>query len=164
MLKDDTVSCHQGDIEEGQYRYHRQREPCNKRSGNRLQRHCRDGDGRQDLVVGHVGSSDISVLLGDGAGGFGEPSFQPASAGVDAVHAADLDGDGDWDLLATGRDAELIDVFLGDGAGAFEKQAGVAISAEAWDVESGDFDGDGAPDLVVSDRAGEAIQVVLSNP
>jgi hypothetical protein len=53
-------------------------------------------DGRLDLAVANRGSKDVSILLGDGAGGFAAATGSPVSvAGTPIdVAVADLDHDG----------------------------------------------------------------------
>src|SRR6266700_561127 len=40
-----------------------------------------NGDGKLDLVVANLGSDNVTILLGDGRGGFVEASGSPISAG-----------------------------------------------------------------------------------
>lgn len=66
-----------------------------------------DGDGDEDIAVTHRNSDmvDVSVLLNNGAGGFGEPMEFLFESGVGlsprSVQLVDLDNDGDLDLLTT---------------------------------------------------------------
>ena len=82
-------------------------------------------DGHLDLVVTRFGSyqqpSPVSVLLGDGTGGFAEPVEYPAFDGwADSyAEAADLDGDGHVDLAVGYAGSGQLAVLLGDGAGTF---------------------------------------------
>src|SRR5207244_12611527 len=57
-----------------------------------------NGDGKVDLAVANSGSGNISVLLGDGAGGFGTAT--PFTAGLTPVSIAvgDFNGDTKLDL------------------------------------------------------------------
>jgi hypothetical protein len=59
-----------------------------------------DGDSHLDLVVGNAGSSDVSILHNDGAGGFAATRV-PAGGPPSSVVAADLDHDGHLDLTVT---------------------------------------------------------------
>src|SRR5579871_435332 len=57
-----------------------------------------NGDGFTDIAVLNRGDSTISILLGDGSGGFTVVGTKPASgANAVAIAAADLDGDGNID-------------------------------------------------------------------
>ncbi|HWZ86802.1 MAG TPA: VCBS repeat-containing protein, partial [Thermoanaerobaculia bacterium] len=57
-----------------------------------------DGDGRIDLVVASEGAGDVTVLLGDGRGGFRVGRSFPAGAHPTEIFVADFDHDGRPDL------------------------------------------------------------------
>jgi Leucine-rich repeat (LRR) protein len=74
-----------------------------------------DGDGHQDLVVGHAvyEGGNVSVLLGDGSGGFAAPTRFLASNGTaQDMRVADLNGDGLLDIVATSDDPAGVSVLL----------------------------------------------------
>ena len=51
-------------------------------------------DGKPDLVVADINSNSVSILLGNGAGGFATPTTYAVSTSPQAVVAADFDKDG----------------------------------------------------------------------
>jgi hypothetical protein len=79
-----------------------------------------DGDGAQDIALGiaNAGFGRLTVLLGDGAGGFAGSSVRdlPASA-PDNLTVADVDGDRRCDLVASLQPAS-IQVYTGAASGA----------------------------------------------
>jgi len=95
-----------------------------------------NGDGKLDVLTANLGQEGtpgtISVLLGDGAGGFAPyttvripvPTNQPG-AHLLAVKAADFDGDGRVDLVTSFSDSRIA-FFRGDGQGSFEPAADYA--------------------------------------
>jgi hypothetical protein len=60
-----------------------------------------DLDGDLDAAVAHldVGPTSLSVLAGDGAGGFAPPALHPVGPTSITTVGSDLDGDGDPDLV-----------------------------------------------------------------
>src|SRR6266704_1705840 len=64
-----------------------------------------NGDGRPDLAVVNFFSSTVSVLLGNGAGGFGAKTDFATGANPRSVAIGDLSGDGKPDLAAANYDA-----------------------------------------------------------
>lgn len=137
-------------------------------------------DGKLDLVTVGLGSvtqqqgsflfsrelSIISVLKGDGAGGFSAAKntfidrIGDGSLGADSLAIADFNGDGNLDVttvadgsISAGAEdpanKKLVAVLLGDGTGNFSNQRNVAIPNNTSSVAIGDFNSDGRADLAV---------------
>lgn len=107
-------------------------------------------DGRPDLAVPNYNSSSVSVLLGDGVGGFIPATNYAVAAGAMAVAAADYNLDGKQDMAVVVRDKPYIVFFWGDGAGGFSAPAIYNVGmAWAYDMVTGDFNNDGKPDLAL---------------
>jgi hypothetical protein len=124
-----------------------------------------DGDGNADLAVGNSGGGSVSVLLGDGSGGFADAPGSPITglSGPIGLTAADLDGDGAVDLAVANSSANTLSVLLGDGAGGFAPQPGspYVVGSLPRSVAAGDFDGDGAPDLALANAGDNTVSVLL---
>ena len=73
-----------------------------------------DRDGRLDMVSVNYAAGTISVLLGDGVGGFGPKADFSAGSGADGVAAGDLNGDGFVDLAATNLNSATVSILLGE--------------------------------------------------
>src|SRR2546422_4768977 len=74
-----------------------------------------NGDGRPDLAVANLNSSTVSVLLGNGAGGFGAKSDFTTGASPLSVAIGDLNGDGSPDLAVANLNPTTVSVLLGNG-------------------------------------------------
>jgi hypothetical protein len=82
-----------------------------------------NGDSRPDIVATHHEQSAVTVLIGDGRGGFTEANGSPFNFGVSLYQliTADVDLDGRTDVVATSGDS--LRVLLGDGRGALKAAA-----------------------------------------
>jgi hypothetical protein len=71
-------------------------------------------DGFQDLATANVRSDDVSVLLGNGAGGFVDAPGSPFPAGAapESVGVGDFNQDGFQDLATANRDGRNVSVLL----------------------------------------------------
>jgi hypothetical protein len=121
-----------------------------------------NGDGNLDLVVTNgsgvngAGKS-LSILLGDGLGGF-TTSSMPIPGPAQSIAAADFDRDGKLDLVIA--DFETVYVLQGHGDGTFQVPTktvgnvnGIGDLQENQSpsfVAVGDFNRDGIPDLAIA--------------
>jgi len=116
-----------------------------------------NGDGIPDLAVANVSSDNVTILLGNGSGGFTEAAGSPFAAGTSpySVAVADFNGDGTCDLVVANRSSNNVTVLLGNGSGGFTAATGspFAVGTGPWSVAVGDFNGDGKPDLVVANSS-----------
>ncbi|HSD29991.1 MAG TPA: VCBS repeat-containing protein [Vicinamibacteria bacterium] len=128
-------------------------------------------DGRPDLVAAVGGTSALSVLLGDGRGGFSPApgSPLPVAPAPHLVEIGDLDRDGKPDLVATSHDSHGVFVWLGDGTGRFRSAAGSPYPALAGGrphnhgLALGDVDRDGALDVATTDDEAHVVAVLLGD-
>jgi len=132
-----------------------------------------NGDGNPDAVVAQsstaLGPAAVSLLLGNGNNGFGQPKnialfSLPGSQALQVI-AADFNHDGKSDIAyRTITDLNRITVQLGNGDGTF-KTPTVVTSADFTTVFStfsiGDFNNDGILDLAVEETP--FIEVLLGN-
>jgi Calx-beta domain/FG-GAP-like repeat/Domain of unknown function (DUF4214) len=133
-----------------------------------------NGDGNQDLVARPLSSSAgmllLAVLLGDGTGRFGPPTFYNPGRFTEitiqaaGVVAGDFNEDGDTDV-ATSEGALL----FGDGTGRFraaEMFRALVNERERGPVKSatlGDFNGDGKIDVVSVDDRNPTLSLILGD-
>jgi FG-GAP-like repeat len=126
-----------------------------------------DGDGIQDLAVANFGDGNITVLLGNGLGGFTAASGSPFAAddGPVSIMVGDSNGDGVQDLAAANYNGNNVTVLMGNRAGGFSAAAGspFAVGSGPISLVAGDFNGDGIADLATANFAGNGVTVLLGN-
>ncbi|MFT3765610.1 MAG: VCBS repeat-containing protein [Minicystis sp.] len=131
-----------------------------------------NGDGLDDLVVGHPsvrspeGFAVLTTLISRGDGTF---STSPIlfSEGFDArtarrVIAADFNRDGRLDLAIETLDSSFdryAAILLGRGDGSFRVQDRSIGGDKVSDLAAADMNGDGIPNLVVSDSEGPSTRI-----
>ena len=115
-----------------------------------------NGDGLLDIASANIGDGDLTLMLGDGKGGFREAANSPIKMGAGAyqVKIADINQDGTPDLLVASTDDRGPDllVAVGKGKGNFD----LVKSPEDQDhkfrssqLEITDWDGDGKLDALL---------------
>jgi len=120
-------------------------------------------DGKPDLVTANIASNTVSVLLGDGAGGFGPKTDLAALTTPVSVALADLNADGDLDLAVVEFDASTVSVRLGNGTGGFGSPTAFITETHPTSVAIGDLDGDGNLDMAVAKQLTNEVSVLLGD-
>ena len=138
-----------------------------------------NNDGIQDLAVANAydgANGTISILLGDGEGGFTAPGA-PISAGITSfpffLAVGDFNRDGNADLaVVNGNDvpngvSNNVSILLGDGKGGFTAAPGPPIQFRTGSgpcpIVAADFNGDGIIDLAVATFDTNAVYILLGN-
>ena len=114
-----------------------------------------DGDGDVDLAVAQAHSSNVAILLNDGAGQLAPPVA--LEGGVNAewgLAAADFTGDGRLDLVVGGQDHQVA-VLRNDGDGRFTPLTPADAGGEVWMITTGDVNGDGLADVATANSSGD---------
>lgn len=109
-------------------------------------------DGLADMAVTNQNSANVSVLPGDGKGGFGGKTDFAVGGPPQRIATADLDGDGTLDLVLPLQAADAVAVLWGDGKGGFSAPAMFAVSGGPFMPVVADFNGDGHLDVAVTTR------------
>jgi hypothetical protein len=134
-----------------------------KRPYQRLRSADFNKDGKPDVVTTDLDMNAVTILLGNGRGGFVEAPGSPFPAGVFpwGVAIDDINGDGNLDLAVIPYDRDItnpkqlgVTVLLGDGRGSFTTMRGSPFSLAGCSgpdrIATGDINGDGFRDIVVS--------------
>ena len=128
-----------------------------------------NADGKLDLAVANTVNppslgtdGSVSVLLGDGTGGFGPKTDFPTGKGsAGSVTTADFNADGNTDLAVTSTWA--VSILLGDGSGGFGPSSDFPTGTRPVSVTADDFNSDGRPDLVMASNYESSASVLLGD-
>ena len=124
-----------------------------------------DGDGDSDVVNSNRGSSNnLSLLINNGAGVFGSPTFFDGGVnGEWGLAAGDMNNDGVMDLVAAGNDGGHICALLGNGDGTFTASTPQSAGGSPWIVVLGDLNGDGFLDAATANSFSNNGGILLGN-
>lgn len=113
-----------------------------------------NSDGHLDLTTSNQNDNSVSVLLGNGRGGFAPAAGSPFAVGrAPYPHAVgDVNGDGKLDIVTPNVGSNNVTVLLGDGRGNFKPAANspYAVATRPFYIAIGDVSGDAKPDLITT--------------
>ncbi|HEY9691428.1 MAG TPA: FG-GAP-like repeat-containing protein [Oculatellaceae cyanobacterium] len=122
-----------------------------------------NGDGFQDLATANFNSNIVSVLLGNGTGGFGSATTYVVGSSPYSVTVGDFNRDGFQDLATANFNSHTVSVLLGNGTGGFGAATNYVAGTNPRSVTVGDFNRDGKLDLATANYASNTVSVLLGN-
>jgi hypothetical protein len=120
-----------------------------------------NGDGNLDLAVTGSQSSNVSILLANGKGGFTPGGTFATGPSPIGVVSGDFNGDGKMDLAVVNNGLDNVSILLGKGDGTFGPAVNFGAGQSPVYVVAGDFNGDGKLDLAVTNAAGNNVSILL---
>jgi len=133
-------------------------------------------DGLPDVVTTNLDDDTVTILLGDGKGGFHEAQGSPVPAGAKpwqiAIDDFNKDGNADLAIIPYERDVAsarqlTVTVLLGDGKGGFTPMRTSPLSLEGChgpdSIATGDINGDGYRDIVVACAESKNLAIFLGH-
>jgi hypothetical protein len=128
-------------------------------------------DRNLDLVVANLFSNSITVLLGDGRGGFRATEYRissdPAPSELTStVVVGDFNNDRKLDVAALNEGTSTVSVFLGDGRGGFSpprRYSALLPESTPRRMVAEDFNKDGNLDLAIAGGEAESVVILLGD-
>ncbi len=108
-----------------------------------------NNDRVQDLVTADYGDDRVTVLIGDGDGGFNYISSYSTGDGPLSLAASDFDLDGNMDIATANEIDDTVAILHGDGTGLLGSPVAYLAGDAPRALAAGLIDGDNRPDLVV---------------
>ncbi len=111
-------------------------------------------DGNMDLAVAGYSTNTVSILLGNGSGGF-TPSNFTAGVGTSPTSfaLADFNGDGHVDMAIANNGSGNMSVLFGSGTGTFTASATYTTGPNPSEVVAADLNGDLIADLLITNNS-----------
>ena len=122
-----------------------------------------NGDGKPDMAVANYNPATVTILLGDGTGGFTVAQQMPVGPGPISVAVVDLNGDGKVDLAVANYNGDSVSFLRGNGTGQFTNVGWLSVGSVPSSVTAGDFNGDGLVDLAVANLGANTVSVLLGD-
>jgi hypothetical protein len=118
-----------------------------------------------DLAVANQGSDNISILLGDGCGGFASAGAPVAAGdGPTPLVAEDVNGDKRRDLVVGNIHSDNVSILLGDGQAGFTPATGspAAVGDGPFALAVGYLNKHKRPDIATANYFSNNVTVLLN--
>ncbi len=128
-------------------------------------------DGKPDLAIvnspssaAKSGKDGLTILFGDGAGGFKMMAGSTLATGKspNRVAIGDANGDGIADVAVTNPESNNISLFLMSDKNSVASSSTIAVGTKPKGIAIRDLNGDGKADIVIANNGDNTITVMLS--
>jgi subtilisin family serine protease len=123
------------------------------------------GDGIADVVTANLFESDVSVLEGDGIGGFAPGRRYPVGEWPTDLAFGDVTGDGRLDIITANSGpynmGNTISVLAADGQGGFLQEKRYIVGAGPVSIAVSDLNSDGLNDIVTANYSTDDVSVLM---
>jgi hypothetical protein len=109
-----------------------------------------DRDGITDMAVANLGTSTVSILLGNDAGVFHTAATYSVGQDPESLAIGDVNEDGYLDIVTANQADNTVSVLLGKGNGVFASKVDYTVGDGPNSVAIADLDGDGHLDIITA--------------
>jgi hypothetical protein len=122
-------------------------------------------DDLADLAVVNAAGQNVTVLLGNGSGGFTSTGPFTTGRGPFSLATGDFNGDGNMDLAVGNSGDNSVTILFGDGRGGFTPASTnpVAVGSAPNTLAVADFNSDGNADLLVANGGNQGFTILLGD-
>lgn len=122
-----------------------------------------DSDGKLDIATANFWNGTVSVLLGNGEGGFRHESrIAVDESNLENIVAGDFTRDGNDDIVVVNGFWSTVSLLAGYGDGTFEPEQVFPGGSMQRALEAGDVDRDGDPDLFIAHLAADRVGLLVN--
>lgn len=125
-----------------------------------------NGDAFPDLAVANfpvMGSSGVTVLIGNGTGSFLSLGTFAAGSQPRDVTLADVDADGRVDAVVANLNSDSVSILLGTGSGSLGTPTNYVVNDGPWAVIATDLNGSGTIDVATANVYSKDVSVLLNS-
>ncbi len=125
-----------------------------------------NNDSKPDLAVANFGSffvGSVSILLGNGSGGFTTGTTIRTRTQPSAVLIGNFNNDGNNDLIVANFGSDSVSTYFGNGAGSFLLSQSFYVGAGPVGLTSGNFNQDGNLDFATANYNDDTSRICYNN-
>jgi len=119
-----------------------------------------NGDGNLDIAATQSGDNTLTILTGNGSGGFSGGTQYSVGTNPVSVAAGDFNRDGFIDLAVVNQGANSVSILLGGAGGTFQPATHFATGSGPFGVAVGDVNRDGFLDLLITNPSANTVSVL----
>ena len=120
-----------------------------------------NGDAIKDIAVANYASNSVSILVGNGSGGYTVFTNYTVNSSPSSMTVRDLNLDGKPDIAVACEGANKVDVLLSQGDGSFTTGHSFDVGSAPKAIASSNFNPDTVPDLATANDGDNTVSTLI---